>query len=96
MSNPDPLFCNIQIILISGAVKMQLSAVRSLFVFYSLMVLLGPFIFTVVNLKKRLVITSIASYDMGSCHFSPVIAFPHNQQQARISDKSKRRVITLL
>ena len=50
---------------------------------YGLIIFLsGPFIFIVVNLKKRPAITSSVSYDMGSCPFILVIVFSHNQQMA--------------
>ena len=45
-------------------------------VFYDEMYLLGPLNFTIVNFKKRPVITSIVSYDLGSCPFTIVINFP--------------------
>ena len=38
--------------------------------------LLGPVIFTVVNLKKRPAITSSVLYDMDSCPFTRGIYFP--------------------
>ena len=44
---------------------------------------MGPFNFTVLNVKKRPAITSSVSYDVGSCLFALGIAFP----QARHPDK---------
>ena len=38
--------------------------------------LLGPFIITNVNIKKRTTITHSASHSLGSCPFARVIAFP--------------------
>ena len=38
--------------------------------------LLGPFIFTIVNVKKRPAITFSVLYDLGSCPFTLVIAIP--------------------
>ena len=39
--------------------------------------LLGPFIFTIVNFKKRPTIAPSVSYNLGSCPFACVIAIPN-------------------
>ena len=44
-------------------------------VFKWLSVLLSPFIFTIVNLKRRPTITSSVSYNIDSCPFKLVNAF---------------------
>ena len=45
-----------------------------LFIFLRFNGLLGPLIFTIVNLKSRLATTSIVPYDMDSCPFMLIIA----------------------
>ena len=51
--------------------------------------LFGPLNFTILNLKRRPAITSPVSYDLGSCPFLLVIAFPrfHNMHAIQIKIK---------
>ena len=56
--------------------------------FYGFIDLLGPLIFTNVNLKRRPAITSSASYDMDSCPCT-LSSFPLDQYYARYTGKSK-------
>ena len=51
--------------------------------------LLGPLIFTFVKLKRRPAITRSVSYDMDSCPFILVIAFPPDKYYAHYSGKGK-------
>ena len=54
--------------------------------------LLGPLIFTIVNLKRRPAITSIVSYDMDSCPFTLVISLVRLD---RSQDKNKIHISQL-
>ena len=55
-------------------------------------VLLGPLNSTIVNLKRRPTITRDVSYNVGSCPFTLVIAFPGINKMQVIQIKC--RVIT--